>query len=147
MLPEQRAYLHAWVDRVIAAQFAAGVYCSGIAAQEGSGVSIVTADDIRKNAAGRQIKYWVVNDSCPPSPGCSVSRKNLSPEASGIPFADVWQFSQSPKRNDFARGCSATYNKDGNCYPPEGSARDSAERLYLDLNVATSPDPSHGRTD
>lgn len=147
LLPEQRAYLHAWVDRVIAAQFAAGVYCSGIAAQEGSGVSIVTADDIRKNAAGRQIKYWVVNDSCPPSPGCSVSRKNLSPEASGIPFADVWQFSQSPKRNDFARGCSATYNKDGNCYPPEGSARDSAERLYLDLNVATSPDPSHGRTD
>jgi hypothetical protein len=142
LLPEQRAYLHAWIDGVNSQQFAAGVYCSGIAAPEGSGVSIVTAEDIRKNAGGRQIKYWVVNDSCPPSPGCTVSRKHLSPDASGILFADIWQFSQSPKRADFARGCSATYNKDGNCYPP---GVDPAQQLHVDLDVATSSDPSHGR--
>ncbi len=143
LLPEQRAYLHAWVDTVNSAQFLAGVYCSGIAARESPGVSIVTANDIRKNAGGRQITYWVVNDSCPPSPGCASSRKNLVPDSSGISFADVWQFSQSPKRTDFARGCPANYNKDGNCYPP---GIDPAQRLHVDLDVATSSDPSRGRT-
>ena len=143
LLPEQRAYLHAWVDGVNSAGFGAGVYCSGIAAREGPGVSIVTAEDIRANAGGRKIKYWVVNDSCPPSPGCSVSRKDLLPGASGMSFAEVWQFSQSPKRTDFARGCPANYNKDGNCYPP---GVDPAQRLHVDLNVATSSDPSHGVT-
>ena len=68
----------------------------------------VTAEDIRRNAGGRKINYWIVNDSCPPSPGCTVSRKDLLPESSGLSFADVWQFSQSPKRTDFASGCSAT---------------------------------------
>ncbi len=147
LLPEQRAYLDAWVDEVSSAHFAAGVYCSGIAAKESAGVSVVTAVDIQKNAGARKITYWVVNDSCPPSPGCTVPRKGLSPESSGISFADVWQFSQSPKRTDFARGCSATYNKDGNCYPPGiVVAKDPAERLHVDLDVATSSDPSHGRT-
>src|SRR5208337_2519555 len=143
LLPEQRAYLHAWVDTVNSAQFLAGVYCSGIAAEESPGVSIVTANDIRKNAGGRQIEYWVVNDSCPPSPGCTSSHKNLLPDSSGISFADVWQFSQSPKRTDFARGCPANYNKDGNCYPP---GIDPAQRLHVDFDVATSSDPSRGRT-
>lgn len=143
LLPEQRAYLQAWVDGVNSAKFAAGVYCSGIAAEEGSGASVVTAQDIRENAGGRKIKYWVVNDSCPPSPGCTVARKNLLPVWSGISFADVWQFSQSPRRTDFARGCSANYNKDGNCYP---AGVDLARRLHVDLDVATSSDPSHGRT-
>jgi hypothetical protein len=143
LLPEQRAYLHAWVDGVTAAHFAAGVYCSGIAARESASVSVVTAEDIRQNAGSRKIIYWVVNDSCPPSPGCSVARKDLSPELSGISFADAWQFSQSPKRADFARGCAATYNKDGNCYPP---GVDPAQRLHVDLDTATSSDPSHGRT-
>jgi hypothetical protein len=147
LLPEQRAYLHAWVDGVNSAHFAAGVYCSGIASREGRGASIVTAEDIRKNAGARKIKYWVVNDSCPPSPGCTVSQKDLSPASSGISFADVWQFSQSPKRADFARGCSTNYNKDGNCYPPGMvPPKEPAERLHLDLDVATSSDPSHGRT-
>lgn len=143
LLPEQRAYLHAWIDTVNSAHFEAGVYCSGIAGREGAGVSIVTADDIRKNAAGRQITYWVVNDSCPPSPGCTVSGKDLSPATSGISFADIWQFAQSPKRPDFAGGCPANYNKDGNCYPP---GVDPALRLHVDLDVSTSADPSHGRS-
>src|SRR3981081_3122334 len=70
LLPEQRAYLHAWVDGVKSAQFAAGVCCSGIGARESASVSVVTAEDIRENAGSRKIVYWVVNDSCPPSPGC-----------------------------------------------------------------------------
>jgi len=143
LLPEQRAYLHAWVDAVNAATFAAGVYCSGIAAKEAAGVSVITAQDIRQNAGIRKIKYWVVNDSCPPSPGCRVTRKNLLPKSSGITFSNVWQYAQSPKRTDFAHNCPANYNRDGNCYPPGVPA---TERLYVDLDVATSRDPSHGRT-
>jgi hypothetical protein len=147
LLPEQRAYLHAWVDSVNAAGFRAGVYCSGIAAKEDSSTSVITAEDIRANAGNRKITYWVVDDSCPPSPGCTVSKRNLSPESSGIPFSDVWQYAQSPKRADFARGCRATYNKDGNCYPPGTvPSKDSSRRLYIDLDVASSSDPSHGRT-
>jgi hypothetical protein len=143
LLPDQRAYLHAWVDAVNAANFMAGVYCSGIAAKEAAGVSVITAADIRQNAGSRKIKYWVVNDSCPPSPGCSTTGKNLLPESSGINFSDVWQYAQSPKRSDFAGSCQANYNKDGNCYPP---GVPETERLHVDLDVANTSDPSNGRT-
>jgi hypothetical protein len=142
LLPEQRAYLHAWIDAVSAAGFRAGVYCSGIPAKETASVSVITAEDIRQNAAGREITYWVTNDSCPPSPGCAFPRQLPAPESSGIAFAEIWQYAQSPKRPDFARAC-ANYNKDGNCYSAGG---DIAQHLHLDLDVATSSDPSHGRT-
>jgi hypothetical protein len=143
LLPEQRAYLHAWIDGVISANFLAGVYCSGIPFKEGSGAVIATADDIRNNSGGRKIKYWVVNDSCPPSPGCRVAEKKVAPGLSGVSFADVWQFAQSPRRPDFASACSATYASDRNCYPPN---IDSVAHLHVDLDVANSNDPSHGRT-
>src|SRR6202051_2381996 len=142
LLPEQRAYLHAWVDAVSSANFVAGVYCSGIAAKEGAGGSVITAADIRNNAGGRKIKFWVVNDSCPPSPGCTLSRKNLLPQSSGILFSEVWQFAQSPKRKDFAKGCPANYDRNGSCYATgEIETKDPARRLYVDLDVASSRDP------
>ena len=138
MLPEQKTYIYRWVDEVTDAGFRAGVYCSGIPAKEGKS-SIVTADDIRDNAQGREIAYWVTNDVCPPSPGCSISKP--MPAASGVAFADVWQFAQSPRRRDFARMCR-NYNSDGNCYPP---GIDPASGLHVDLNTAASTDPSRGR--
>ena len=143
MLPEQKAYIYAWVDAVTAAGFRAGIYCSGISAEKEGGENIVTAADIRQNAGGRKIVYWVTNDACPPSPGCVFPRKPPSPAASGIEFADVWQFAQSPKRKDVARECPASYNTDGNCYPPGVAA---AQKLHVDVDTATTPDPSHGRT-
>ena len=142
LLPEQRTYLHAWSDAVQSAGFRAGVYCSGIAFKEGSGATVITAEDIRQNAGGRQLAYWVTNDSCPPSQGCVLRSKPSNPAASGVSFADVWQFAQSPRRAQFASGCPANYNNDGNCYPPGGEA----ERLHVDLDVGISTDPSHRRT-
>ena len=53
MLPEQKAYIYAWVDGVTAGGFVAGIYCSGISAAKEGGEDIVTADDIRQNA-GRE---------------------------------------------------------------------------------------------
>ena len=143
MLPEQNAYLFAWVDGVRHAGFRAGVYCSGITPQEKSGESVITAEDIRQNAGARPIAYWVTNDACPPSPGCTVPRHPPSPSTSGVPFADVWQFAQSPRRKNVAHGCERSYSADGNCYAP-GSG--SNQKLHVDLNTATSADPSHGRT-
>jgi hypothetical protein len=142
MLPEQKAYLYSWVDVVNSAGFRAGIYCSGIAARESPGVSIVTADDIRQNSGGRKIVYFVTNDACPPSPGCTFSKQPPSPADSGIAFADVWQFAQSPRRRDVAAGCPANYNADGNCYPPEV---DAARKVHVDVDTANSPDPSQGR--
>jgi hypothetical protein len=140
MLPEQKAYIYAWVDAVAAAGFRAGIYCSGIpAADDGN---IVTAEDIRQNAAGRQIIYWAINDACPPAPGCAFPARAPSPAQSGVGFAEVWQFAQSPKEKDVAARCSG-YNRDGNCYPPGISA---PQQLHVDMNTAASPDPSNGRS-
>jgi hypothetical protein len=138
MLPEQKAYIYAWVDGVNGAGFRAGVYCSGLAAPAGN-VSVVAADDIRENSVGRKIELWVSNDSCPPSPGCSYSHCPR-PSATGTGYATVWQYAQSPRRRDFARGCS-NYAADGNCYPPNLLR----EKIFVDLDSANSPDPSGGR--
>ena len=142
MLSEQRAYLYAWVDGVNGSAFRAGIYCSGIAAPEGQGVTVITAEDIRQNAGGRSIIYWVANDACPPSPGCAFPKPAPVPSRSGVAFADGWQFAQSPKRREAARGCPANYDRDGNCYPP-GVAR--ARHLFVDVNSAGSDDPSDGK--
>lgn len=139
MLPEQKAYIFAWVDGVIAAGFRAGIYCSGIPTADEE--KVVTAEDIRQSGAERQIIYWAINDACPPSPGCAFPPRPPDPAHSGVKFAEVWQFAQSPRRKDVAVHCT-NYNSDGNCYPPESSLK----QLYVDVNSATSPDPSSGRT-
>src|SRR5580692_5157049 len=77
MLPEQKAYIYAWVDAVTSAGFRAGIYCSGIAAKDDG--NVVTAEDIRASAAGRKIVYWAINDACPPSPGCAFPVRPPSP--------------------------------------------------------------------
>ena len=141
MLPEQNAYIFSWMDELAKHKFRIGVYCSGMAATAANLERIVTANDIHQHAAGRQIAYWVTNDACPPSPGCET-RTPPPPATSGIDFAEVWQFAQSPKRKDVASGCPANYHADGNCYAPRTRVPHS---LMIDLNSAGSPDPSYGR--
>jgi hypothetical protein len=140
MLPEQKAYIYGWIEAVTAAKFRAGVYCSGIPAKEGKS-TIITAQDIRANAQDSEIAFWVTNDVCPPSPGCAFSNPPR-PAQSGIDFAEIWQFAQSPKRSDFAAACR-NYNSDKNCYPPGVEA---TSHLHVDVNTATSADPSGGRS-
>ena len=144
MLPEQKAYIYAWVDGIAAAGFRAGIYCSGIPAPDDN--NVVTAEDIREHAgegarATREIMYWAINDACPPAPGCSFPHNPPNPSGSGVRFAEVWQFAQSPQRKDVAGRCT-NYSRDGNCYPPGTGA---GQGLYVDVNSATSADPSHGR--
>lgn len=139
LLDEQNAYPFAWVDEVIAEGFRAGVYCSGIAAPDGPGKFAITANDIREHAATREIAFFVYNDACPPSPGCAQNSAP-PPSSSGVAFAAVWQFAQSPRRPEYARACRATYAKNGNCYPAT-----DANGIFVDLDSATSSDPSGGR--
>jgi glycoside hydrolase-like protein len=134
------AYLRAWTDALVKAGYRSGAYCSGMPVDEGGGVSIVTADDIRNHIGEREILYWVYNDACPPSPGCASMHKPPPPSASGITYTAIWQFAQSPRRREFTKRCAATYHADGNCYAPG----DTTHAWYLDVNTATSPDPSAG---
>ena len=141
LLPEQRAYVHAWVDGVNASHYRAGIYCSGMAPEEPGGSDAITATDIHDQVGGRRIVYWVYNVACPPSPGCVFSSHPPEPTGSGVSFARVWQFAQSPMGKG-AAACRSSYAADGNCYAPGLGPGDSA---FLDVNTATSPDPSHGR--
>ena len=134
-------YVRAWVDALARAGYRAGVYCSGMPVNEDNGVTIITSDDIRNNLGKRDLFFFVYNDACPPSPGCVVPHSPPPPSASGVPYAVVWQFAQSPRRKEFTVSCAATYNGDGNCYAPG----DTAHSWFLDLNSAATPDPSSAR--
>jgi hypothetical protein len=141
LLPEQSAYLFAWVEAVRASQYKPGVYCSGILVPDGSS-TISTARDILSHEGNQPLALWVLNDACPPAPGCVLSKKPLAPATSGISQALVWQYAQSP-RSQFARQCSAaTYASDNNCYAP---GTPHSPQTFLDLDVSSSPDPSEAR--
>ncbi len=145
MLPVQIEYLVAWIRRVNSSSFRAGVYCSGMKAKEGKGQFVVTADDIHERTDAKA--FFVYNDACPPSPGCTYPKNPPPPSASGVAYASVWQFAQSPRRHEFTKSCSTTYNHDGNCYPPaaSGVAGPSSGAILLDLDSAKTSDPSNGR--
>jgi Domain of unknown function (DUF1906) len=132
------AYLRAWTDELVEAGYRSGVYCSGIPVDEGGGVTIITADDIRNNIGAREIVYWVYNEVCPPSPGCRAPQNPPPVSASGVPYAAIWQTVRSPRPKDSTARCATTYRADGNCYAPG----DTAHVWFLDVNVASTPDPS-----
>lgn len=138
--PTYIIYLKHWAADLAAAGYRAGVYCSGIPVDEGEGVSIVTSDFLRDQVKPAELTYWVFNDTCPPSPGCVTPETLPPPFKSGVAYAQVWQFVRSPRDKETARHCRG-YAKDGNCY----AAFDTAHKYHLDLNVATSADPSKPR--
>jgi hypothetical protein len=145
LLPEQAAYILAWIDAVHADGARAGVYCSGIPVRDISG-TISTAEDIAQRLAGsskRAARLWIFDDRCPPSPGCSVT-----PPLVGLAFRPqppailaVWQYAQSPRRAEFSASCPQNQAPDGNCYAP---GLPPGSNTFVDLNVTGSPDPSEG---
>jgi hypothetical protein len=143
MLPEQRAYIHSFVDELKRAGFRAGIYCSGIPYRESGSATVITANDIREHAEGRDIRFFISNDQCGPSPGCVFPAQPPKPSDSGISFADAWQYAQSPRRPQITAACRQTYASDGSCYPP---GVESGSGLYVDVDTATSADPSNAST-
>jgi hypothetical protein len=134
------AYLSAFADELMHSAYRPGVYCSGIPVKEGPSDTITTTDDIRANEAPREFVFWAFNDICPPSPGCAFPQNPRAPATSGVPYAAVWQFAQSPRSKERTAHCLAKYSPDGNCYAPG----DNAHAWFLDVNSASSSDPSGG---
>jgi Domain of unknown function (DUF1906) len=138
---DSHTYLQNWFDGIGQAGYRLGVYCSAIPVNEGKGVSITTGQDIKNHAGSREIIFWVYNDACPPSPGCTFPSTAMSPAQSGFADASIWQYAQSPRRKEFTAQCAATYAADGNCYAPG----DTGHKWFLDVNTASSPDPSSAK--
>ena len=140
LLDEQAAYLLAWTEAVSAAGYRAGVYASGQPVSAGGGKTITTIDDIRnrvKTGNLHEVAIFDAQDACPPAPGCTIHLKALA--SSGEMDLSAWQFAQSPQRPELTKACAATYAADGNCYAP------GFPSVFLDMDAATSADPSHGR--
>ncbi len=145
LLPEQAEYFFSWTEQVAALLYLPGAYLSGQPSPDGMGangarLTITTAQDVREQIATRhlhRVVLWVAQDACPPAPGCVATAPRL--KDSGTPDALVWQYAQSPRRPELTQSCAATYAVDGSCYG--GASKD----LFLDLDVARSADPSHGR--
>jgi hypothetical protein len=136
----QSAYLLAWTEAIAHSSYLPGVYASGQAVDDSPGKTITTIQNIREQVAAQhlhEIAFWVYQDACPPSNGCALQPPPLA--ASGTPDVAVWQYAQSPRRKEITAACSKTYAADGNCYAP------GLPKIMLDLSVAGSPDPSHGR--
>lgn len=146
LLDEQAAYLLAWTQAVAASDYLPGVYASGQPVPNGPGQTITTIDDIRSRVVSghlHPIAMFDAQDTCPPAPGCTVNARPLatSGELTLSPGGNLaaWQYSQSPRRPELTRSCAKTYAADGNCYAPGDST------TFLDMDLASSPDPSHGR--
>ena len=140
LTPAQSAYFFAWAETVAASPFKAGAYLSGQPVADGPGATITTAQYVTQQIAAQHlhpITLWVYQDTCPPAPGCVLTPPPLA--SSGTPQASIWQYAQSPRRPDLTHTCAKTYAPDNNCYA--GLTDD----LFLDLNAASTPDPSHGR--
>jgi hypothetical protein len=136
----QSAYLLAWTEAVAHSSYLPGVYASGQPVDDSPGKTITTVQNIREQVAAQhlhEIAFWVYQDACPPSNGCTLQPPPLA--ASGTPNIAAWQYAQSPRRKENTAACSKTYAADGNCYAP------GPPKIMLDLSVAGSPDPSHGR--
>lgn len=140
LLDEQAAYLLAWTEAVADSGYRAGVYASGQPVPNGPGQTVTTIADIRARVQkGRlhPIAVFDAQDTCPPAPGCTVHAQPLAD--GGEPDLTAWQYSQSPRRPELTKSCAKTYAADGNCYAPGFPA------TFLDMDLAGSPDPSHGR--
>jgi hypothetical protein len=136
----QAAYLLAWTEAVAASEYRAGVYASGQRVQDDPGVTIDTVEDIRdriKKGHLHTVAIFDAQDQCPPAPGCTLTAPPLS--QAGEPDLAAWQYAQSPRRPEITQSCGQTYATDGNCHAP------GFPKIFLDMDVAASADPSHGR--
>ena len=136
----QSTYLLAWTEAVANSGYRPGVYASGQPVDDAPGKTITTIQNIRELVAAQhlhEIAFWVYQDACPPANGCTLRPPPLT--SSGTPDITAWQYAQSPRRKEITAACAKTYASDGNCYAP------SLPNFTLDLSVASSPDPSHGR--
>jgi len=140
LTPQQAAYFFAWTEAVAASEYLPGAYLSGQPVSDDPGKTITTAEDVRQQVAAKHlhpVALFVYQDACPPSNGCTMTPPPIT--SAGVADAIAWQYAQSPRRAQFTQSCAQTYSADKMCYAP------GVAGIYLDLSVAASDDPSHGR--
>jgi len=149
LLPDQAAYIRSWINAVRRRGARAGVYCSAIDVKEGNSQINTAANILQLEKAEpaktprniSDLSLWVANDQCPPAPGCTTV--NLQPSAGARldnrHQVEVWQYAQSPRRQQFSASCPKNAAPDGNCYAPN---LPHSPQTFIDLDVATSPNPS-----
>jgi len=140
LLEEQSAYLLAWTEAIAASSYRPGAYLSGQPVEDGPGRTITTAQHVWQLVAERHlhpVALFIYQDSCPPSTGCTVTPPPIT--SAGTDGIVAWQYAQSPRRPENTAACRKTYAPDNNCYAP------GLPKIYLDMNTATSDDPSNGR--
>ncbi len=117
------SYIEGWTNYVGSSKspFTVGIYCS----------SYETANQIY-NSPSTVHDWWVFNVNCSPSPGCTTPSGAPSPTSSGVSFASVWQYAQSPKPGGIS--CSGYTN--GECMFTYGGYS-----LDVDLNTASTNNP------
>ena len=145
---EQAAYLLGWTEAVAATGYRPGVYASGQPVPDGKGpdgkpITITTIQDIREHVAAQHlhpIAFWVIDDACPPAPGCVVrtaSRLRPTSAESSTPTPGNTRSPRAARTSPrpAARPTTATATATPPAFPI----------ITLDLSVSASPDPSHGR--
>lgn len=140
LMDVQTSYVFAWSEAIASSIYKPGIYLSGQPVSDGPGKTVTTAQHVRDIVSTRHlhpIVLFAYQDTCPPSNGCSTDPPPIS--STGIPDLVVWQYAQSPRRSENTKACASTYAADGQCYAP------GISQLYLDMDVSTQPDPSHGR--
>lgn len=140
LMDVQMSYVFAWSEAIASSIYKPGIYLSGQPVNDGPGKMITTAQHVRDVVSTihlHPIVLFAYQDTCPPSNGCSTHPPPIS--STGIPDLAVWQYAQSPRRPENTKACASTYAADGQCYAP------GISQLYLDMDVSTQSDPSHGR--
>lgn len=136
----QASYVLAWSEAIALSIYKPGIYLSGQPVNNGPGKTITTAQHVRDLVSIRHlhpITLFAYQDTCPPSNGCSTNPPSIS--STRIPDLAIYQYAQSPRRPENTKACASTYATDGQCYAL------GVPKLYLDMDVSTQPDPSHGR--
>jgi hypothetical protein len=115
-------YIKGWVHEIDSTNtiYWASIYCN-----------VSCAAQIKTAIGSDYATFWCVKPDCPPSPGCNLPSPAPNPANCGISYALVWQYAQTPKPALIS------------CTGYTGNQCDQYS-LDLDLNTATSTNPSNG---
>jgi len=114
-----------------------GVYCSGMPVKETRRHYHHSRRHSQRSRVTRH-HHLGLYDFCPPSPGCAFPQTRLAFFEHRL--RGRLAIPRNPRAARNSPRMPAKYAPDGNCYSPG----DIAHSWFLDVNTATSPDPSGG---
>ena len=98
MLPEQKQYVFAWADAVAAPASAPESIAPALRSPNQAEASSARRSDLHDSPQGQRARLLGRQRRLSALARLRLSQPAPPPEASGAPFAEVWQFAQSPLR-------------------------------------------------